>query len=520
VTFTARVNRPPTANAGPDQIVSAGASCQAIVTLNGAGSSDPDGDTLRHAWTIDNLPPPILFSPTDPSTGAATGPTPSGPLPLGAHTITLTVNDGHGGTSFDTVVVTVRDVTAPAFSGVPVSATLEQSSSSGTTFTVAMPAAADNCSGSVVVSSNAPAIFPPGATTVTFTARDGAGNTATATTIVTVVDTTPPTFSGVPPPTTVEQTGPSGTSLAVPKPTASDTVSGAVAVSSNAPAIFPRGSTTVTFTARDAAGNSATATTTVTVVDTTPPTFSGVPPPVTVEQTGPSGTSLVVPKPTASDTVSGLLTVSSNAPAMFPRGLTTVTFTARDAAGNSATTTTTVTVVDTVSPTLAIASPQARAYLHSDVLTASFSATDAGSGLAAGMPSARLDGVAVANGQIITLLTLALGTHSFVLTATDVAGNSRSQNVTFTVAATIDSLIASVNVFAGQNNIDDSNTVKSLLAKLNDAKQAAQRGNKTTAINKLQEFIDLVRAQSGHHITADAAQILIADAQYVIGTLR
>jgi hypothetical protein len=55
---------------------------------------------------------------------------------------------------------------------------------------------------------------------------------------------------------------------------------------------------------------------------------------------------------------------------------------------------------------------------------------------------------------------------------------------------------------------------------LNDAKQAAQRGNKTAAINKLQEFIDLVRAQSGRHITADAAQILIADAQYVIGTLR
>jgi hypothetical protein len=303
-------------------------------------------------------------------------------------------------------------------------------------------------------------------------------------------------------------------------PAAADNCSGSVVVSSNAPAIFPPGATTVTFTARDGAGNTATATTIVTVVDTTPPTFSGVPPPTTVEQTGPSGTSLVVPKPTASDTVSGSVVVSSNAPAIFPPGATTVTFTARDAAGNSATTTTTVTVVDTVSPTLAIASPQARAYLHSDVLTVSFSATDAASGLAAGMPSARLDGVAVANGQSISLLTLTLGTHSFVLTATDVAGNSRSQNVTFTVAATIDSLIASVNVFAGQNKIDDSNTVKSLLAKLNDAKQAAQRGNKTTAINKLQEFIDLVRAQSGRHITADAAQILIADAQYVIGMLQ
>jgi polysaccharide deacetylase 2 family uncharacterized protein YibQ len=77
-----------------------------------------------------------------------------------------------------------------------------------------------------------------------------------------------------------------------------------------------------------------------------------------------------------------------------------------------------------------------------------------------------------------------------------------------------------VNVFAGQQKIDDSNTVKSLLAKLNDAKQAAQRSSMAAAINKLQEFIDLVRSQSGHHITPDAAQILVADAQYVIGTLR
>ncbi len=193
VTFTTRINRPPAANAGPDQIVSAGASCQAVVTLNGTASTDLDGDTLTYAWTIDNLlPPPILFSPTDPSTGAVTGPTPSGPLPLGAHTITLTVNDGHGGTASDAVVVTVRDVTAPTFSGVPAPMGIEQSSQSGAPFTLVMPTAADNCSGSVAVSSNAPAIFPPGPTTVTFTAVDAAGNSATAATTVTVVDTTPP----------------------------------------------------------------------------------------------------------------------------------------------------------------------------------------------------------------------------------------------------------------------------------------------------------------------------------------
>jgi uncharacterized repeat protein (TIGR01451 family) len=363
VTFTTRVNRPPSADAGPDQIVSAGATCQAIVTLNGGGSSDPDGDTLAYAWTIGGLlPPPILFSPIDPSTGAVTGPAPTGPLPLGAHTITLTVTDAYGGTSSDSVVVTVRDVTAPAFSGVAGSMTLEQSSPSGTTSTVGMPTAADNCSGPIALSSNAPATFPPGVTAVTFTARDAAGNTATATTMVTVTDTAP--------------------------------------------------------------------------------------------------------------------------------------------------------------PTLAVASPQAQAYVHSDILTTSFSATDSGSGLAVGMPTARLDGTAVANGQSISMLTLSLGPHSFVLSAGDAAGNSRSQNVAFTVIATIDSLIATVNVFAGQGKIDDSKTVKSLLDKLNDARLAAQGGKKATAISKLQDFINQVNAQRGRHITADAAQILVTDAQYVIGTLR
>jgi hypothetical protein len=107
-----------------------------------------------------------------------------------------------------------------------------------------------------------------------------------------------------------------------------------------------------------------------------------------------------------------------------------------------------------------------------------------------------------------------------VLSAGDAAGNSRSQNVAFTVIATIDSLIATVNVFAGQGKIDDSKTVKSLLDKLNDARLAAQAGKKAVAISKLQDFINQVNAQRGRHITADAAQILVTDAQYVIGTLR
>src|SRR5207237_9508490 len=41
------INLTPVANAGPDKTVSEGSS----VGLNGAASSDPDGDTLSYSWT-------------------------------------------------------------------------------------------------------------------------------------------------------------------------------------------------------------------------------------------------------------------------------------------------------------------------------------------------------------------------------------------------------------------------------------------------------------------------------------
>jgi hypothetical protein len=83
----------------------------------------------------------------------------------------------------------------------------------------------------------------------------------------------------------------------------------------------------------------------------------------------------------ASDNCSGSVPVSSNAPAVFPPGTTTVIFSAADVVGNSATASTTVTVMDTIAPSIQILSPQARNYAHADPVVVSFSVIAAGSGL-------------------------------------------------------------------------------------------------------------------------------------------
>ncbi len=133
----------------------------------------------------------------------------------------------------------------------------------------------------------------------------------------------------------------------------------AVTLSHDAPSVFPLGTTVVTFVATDAAGNSAQATARVTVVDTTAPSIS-VPADISVEAVDGQGTPATdgtiasfLGGAGASDAVSAV-TLSHDAPSVFPLGTTVVTFVATDAAGNSAQATARVTVVDTTPPVLTL----------------------------------------------------------------------------------------------------------------------------------------------------------------------
>ena len=86
-------NQEPIAIASAPSLVAAGAGCTASVTLDGSGSSDPDGDTLTYSWKEGGLT-------------IATGAMPTVPLAVGFHTITLVVTDPAG--AFDTMDVVVQ----------------------------------------------------------------------------------------------------------------------------------------------------------------------------------------------------------------------------------------------------------------------------------------------------------------------------------------------------------------------------------------------------------------------------
>lgn len=99
-TITVLANRAPTANAGPDQgPIDAGQS----VTLDGSGSSDPDGDTLTFRWVQTGGPAVTL------SDESAAQPTFIAPDTNGTVTFQLTVSDGIT-TSTDDISIEVRAV--------------------------------------------------------------------------------------------------------------------------------------------------------------------------------------------------------------------------------------------------------------------------------------------------------------------------------------------------------------------------------------------------------------------------
>jgi hypothetical protein len=108
----------------------------------------------------------------------------------------------------------------------------------------------------------------------------------------------------------------------------------------------------------------------------------------------------------------------------------------------------------------------------------------------------------VQQGASIPLYTLPLGSHTFIVTASDMAGNTSSQTVLFQTTTSIQSMQALVTRFTNMGLIDNAGIANSLQSKL--------------AANNLADFISAVQAQSGKHISEDTAKYLLRDAQYLL----
>ena len=105
-------------------------------------------------------------------------------------------------------------------------------------------------------------------------------------------------------------------------------------------------------------------------------------------------------------------------------GVTTVTFSARDVEGNVSAPQTLTVRLDKTAPGVTIGSPQARAYTVNEAAAAAYACTDGGSGVASctgtTAPGAAID-------------TASIGAKSFSATATDLAGNTTTVAVPYTV---------------------------------------------------------------------------------------
>jgi hypothetical protein len=355
-------------------------------------------------------------------------------------TRTWTAEDDCGNIATCTQVITVQDTTPPVISALPGPSTVECPTEPGLVF--AEPTATDVCDPNPKLTF-ADVITPGGcpqeySVTRTWTATDACGNSSTASQTIEVLDDSAPVISGLPEPSAVECPAdpefetPTATDVCDPAPTLTfiDVIT---------PGDCPQEySVTRTWTATDACGNSSTASQTIKVVDTTPPVMT-CPPDETVE------CNLDVPAPdisavTASDSC-GSVTVtyrgdlsSGTCPRVIKR-----TYRATDDCGNFDECVQTITVVDTIAPSITCPFDQVLTPCDLNVLILEFSEVPTSVGedvfLSTGINAAASDNCGVVAYIYQDVMISAAGTCPIIIdrtwTVRDLCGNEAScvQNI-------------------------------------------------------------------------------------------
>jgi len=380
-------------------------------------ADDPDGDTLT--ITTQKSTDGVIW--TDIATGEANDGSFSWDTTATAdgnnYKIRVIASDGQLTGQDDSNSVFTIDNTPPTI--IAPDDIIQEATGPATSVLLGSPVVSDNLDANPIVTNNDLEAYPVGATAVTWTATDHAGNSATATQNITIVDITAPNIIA-PADITQEANGVESTikgELGLGTPTVSDVADPEPSVTNDAPELFLLGTTTVTWTATDASENSATATQTVTIIDTTPPSITP-PEEQTFEATG----LLTEPEeltPATAEDIADPDPVITYEPHSFPVGTTEVTWTATDVSENIATATSNVIIQDTTPPeitdslsdiTLGAISPEGIVVVYTIP-----SATDL------------VDESVPVNCSPASESTFPLGTTPVTCTATDSHGNSSSK---------------------------------------------------------------------------------------------
>jgi hypothetical protein len=298
-------------------------------------------------------------------------------------TRTWTATDVAGNTSSCVQTITVQDVTAPVITCGPAITLFKGANCTTTLGDLTYNATrSDNCAppGNIVVTQSPPSGTVFGASTnsfpITLTATDVAGNFSSCTFTVFFVDNIPPTITC--PANVSVNTGAGNTNCTQTAswtaPTTSDNcpTRGPVTLSYvTAPTTgltnggaFPVGVTTVTYTATDPAGNTATCSFTVTVVDNTAPVITSCATAVTVScaselpAAATTYAEFTAQGGAATNNCTGTLTVTSNdvttAGTCANRFTITRTYTITDQYSNASTCTQLITVNDQTAPVITL----------------------------------------------------------------------------------------------------------------------------------------------------------------------
>ena len=251
-------------------------------------------------------------------------------FPFGSTTVTWTVTDTSGNISQATQIITLVDTTSPDIF-VPSNIVAEATSLSGNMIELGEATGYDAI-GIASITEHPTRFFTLGETTIEWTVVDTSGNTVSATQTVTIVDTTAPSIIA-PSSITMEAISADSNILVLGNPVSSDLVD-VPSISNNAPDAFPLGETTVTWTAVDASGNFASATQTITIIDTISPELT-IPEDIIISAFA-LEKQVEIGEAQADDLAGSILTITNDAPNSFPLGDTVVTWNVSDEFGNFA----------------------------------------------------------------------------------------------------------------------------------------------------------------------------------------